>query len=122
MIQNNVTKYFGRIINSFIWTYFFSRRCTIYRGLVSLTHTVYRNSYLFQSIRTIIFESLVYFQDNWSAALRDILDNKGYIKLKSIRLQGLLLSVFSLRKHLLNIREIESEYTRTGLAGMWVSF
>ncbi|XP_048521928.1 phosphatidylinositol 4,5-bisphosphate 5-phosphatase A isoform X2 [Dendroctonus ponderosae] len=59
------------------------------------------------------------FEDNWSAALRDILDNKGYIKLKSIRLQGLLLSVFSLRKHLLNIREIESEYTRTGLAGMW---
>lgn len=54
--------------------------------------------------------------------MRDILDQRGYIKLKSIRLQGLLLSVFTLKKHLLNVREIESEYTRTGLAGMWVSY
>lgn len=59
------------------------------------------------------------FDDSWTTALRRILDNRGYIKLKSIRLQGLLLSVFALKKHLLNVREIESEYTRTGLAGMW---
>ncbi|KAL1501734.1 hypothetical protein ABEB36_007010 [Hypothenemus hampei] len=59
------------------------------------------------------------FDDAWTIALRNILDHKGYVKLKSIRLQGLLLSVFTLKKHLLNIREIESEYTRTGLAGMW---
>ncbi|XP_066261880.1 phosphatidylinositol 4,5-bisphosphate 5-phosphatase A-like isoform X1 [Euwallacea similis] len=59
------------------------------------------------------------FDDSWTIALRNILDQKDYVKLKSIRLQGLLLSIFSLRKHLLNVREIESEYTRTGLAGIW---
>lgn len=61
------------------------------------------------------------FDDPWTYECRTILRNKGYIKLKSIRLQGLLTIVFSLRKHLLNIREIESEYTRTGLGGMWAS-
>lgn len=59
------------------------------------------------------------FDDSWTIAIRDILDDKGYVKIKSIRLQGLVLMIFTLRKHLLNIREIESEYTRTGLAGMW---
>ncbi|KAG5878077.1 hypothetical protein JTB14_006603 [Gonioctena quinquepunctata] len=58
------------------------------------------------------------FDDPWTLASKEILQ-RDYIKLKSVRLQGLLLLVFGLRKHLLNIREIESEYTRTGLAGMW---
>jgi hypothetical protein len=39
---------------------------------------------------------------------------------KTIRLQGLLLSLFCLRKHLLHLRDIETQYTRTGLGGMWV--
>lgn len=60
------------------------------------------------------------FEDPWTYAAKELL-RKRYIKIKSIRLQGLLLVVFCLRKHLLNIRELESEYTRTGLAGMWVS-
>lgn len=60
------------------------------------------------------------FDDPWTYACKEILQ-KDYIKLKSVRLQGLLIVVFALRKHLLNVREIESEYTRTGLAGMWVS-
>ncbi|XP_018567291.1 phosphatidylinositol 4,5-bisphosphate 5-phosphatase A-like isoform X2 [Anoplophora glabripennis] len=58
------------------------------------------------------------FDDPWTYACKEILQ-KDYIKLKSMRLQGLLIVVFALRKHLLNVREIESEYTRTGLAGMW---
>jgi inositol polyphosphate 5-phosphatase INPP5J/K len=36
-------------------------------------------------------------------------------------MQGLLLIIFVKRKHLYHIREIESEYTRTGFGGMWVS-
>lgn len=67
--------------------------------------------------QTMLLDAL--FSDSWTAALTEILQNKGYVKLKSIRLQGLLLLVFSLRRHLLNIREIESEYTRTGFAGIW---
>ncbi|CAG9834673.1 unnamed protein product [Diabrotica balteata] len=58
------------------------------------------------------------FDDPWTFAIKELLQ-RDYIKLKSLRLQGLLLIVFSLRKHLLNIREIDSEYTRTGLGGMW---
>lgn len=59
------------------------------------------------------------FEDPWSYACKELL-RRDYFKIKSVRLQGLLLVVFCLKKHLLNVREIESEYTRTGLAGMWV--
>lgn len=57
--------------------------------------------------------------DPWTRALKEILAPRNYIKLKTIRLQGLVLSVYALRKHLLNVREIESNYTRTGLSGLW---
>ncbi|XP_060519246.1 phosphatidylinositol 4,5-bisphosphate 5-phosphatase A-like isoform X2 [Cylas formicarius] len=59
------------------------------------------------------------FDDSWTYACKQALQIRGYVKIKSVRLQGLLLCIFSLRKHLLNIREIESEYTRTGFSGMW---
>lgn len=36
-------------------------------------------------------------------------------------MQGLLILVFAKRQHLLHIREVESEYTRTGLGGIWVT-
>lgn len=61
------------------------------------------------------------FDDPWTNKLRELLAVRDYVKIKSIRLQGLLLNIFALRKHLLNIRELESDYTRTGLSGMWVS-
>lgn len=51
---------------------------------------------------------------------RDVLAKWDYVKVKTIRLQGLLLSLFCLRKHLLHLRDIETQYTRTGLGGMWV--
>jgi hypothetical protein len=51
---------------------------------------------------------------------RDVLARWDYVKVKTIRLQGLLLSLFCLRKHLLHLRDIETQYTRTGLGGMWV--
>lgn len=61
------------------------------------------------------------FEDPWSYACKELL-RRDYLKMKSVRLQGLLLVLFGLRKHLLNVRDIESEYTRTGLAGMWVRY
>lgn len=61
------------------------------------------------------------FNEPWTNACIDLLSARDYVKVKTIRLQGLLLSVFSLRRHLLNIREVESDYTRTGLSGLWVS-
>lgn len=68
--------------------------------------------------QNMLMDSL--FEDPWSYACKELL-RRDYLKIKSVRLQGLLLVIFCLRKHLLNVREIESEYTRTGLAGMWVS-
>lgn len=61
------------------------------------------------------------FDEPWTNSCRDILGARDYVKIKSIKLQGLLLSIYSLRRHLLNIREVEAEYTRTGLSGMWVN-
>lgn len=69
--------------------------------------------------QNMIMDSL--FDDPWSYACKELLKRE-YLKIKSVRLQGILLVVFCLRKHLLNIRDIESEYTRTGLAGMWVRY
>lgn len=34
-------------------------------------------------------------------------------------MQGLLLLLFAQRTHLLHVRQVESEYTRTGLGGIW---
>ncbi|KAF5279959.1 hypothetical protein FQA39_LY18180, partial [Lamprigera yunnana] len=59
------------------------------------------------------------FDDPWTNAVRSILGCRDYVKMKSVRLQGLVLSVYALRKHLFNVRDIESDYTRTGLSGMW---
>lgn len=61
------------------------------------------------------------FDEPWTNVIKEILGKRDYVKIKSIRLQGLLLSVFTLRRHLLSVREVESEYTRTGLSGMWVN-
>ena len=60
---------------------------------------------------------------SWTCCLliyRDVLSKWDYVKVKTIRLQGLLLSLFCLRKHLLHLRDIETQYTRTGFGGMWV--
>ncbi|XP_069704988.1 inositol polyphosphate 5-phosphatase K-like isoform X2 [Periplaneta americana] len=59
------------------------------------------------------------FDDPWTNAYRDVLATRDYVKVKTIRLQGLLLSLFCLRKHLLHLRDIETQYTRTGFGGMW---
>lgn len=62
----------------------------------------------------------ILFDDPWTNAFKDVLVTRGYIKIKTIRLQGLVLSVYSLKNHMLNLREIETQYTRTGISGFWV--
>ena len=47
------------------------------------------------------------------------LKSKNYIKLKTVRLQGLILSIYSKQNHLLNVRDIEMQYIKTGLGGFW---
>lgn len=62
------------------------------------------------------------FNDPWTANFKNILCKQDFILAKTIRLQGLLLLVYSQMKHVTHMREIEAQYTRTGLGGMWVSF
>ncbi|XP_016383928.1 inositol polyphosphate 5-phosphatase K-like isoform X2 [Sinocyclocheilus rhinocerous] len=58
-------------------------------------------------------------EDSWSHLLMDTLAPMGYIKVTSVRMQGLLLILLAKQVHLPFIRDIQSTYTRTGLFGYW---
>ncbi|XP_058836310.1 phosphatidylinositol 4,5-bisphosphate 5-phosphatase A isoform X3 [Topomyia yanbarensis] len=57
--------------------------------------------------------------DLWTQKFKELLKERDYVVIKTEQMQGLLLSVFARRKHLLHLRQIETEYTRTGLGGIW---
>ncbi|XP_076303656.1 inositol polyphosphate 5-phosphatase K [Lasioglossum baleicum] len=59
------------------------------------------------------------FDDPWTKSFRDVLQKYDYVKIRTQRLQGLVLIAFSLRKHITHLRLIEAQYTRTGFGGMW---
>ncbi|XP_076160352.1 inositol polyphosphate 5-phosphatase K [Ptiloglossa arizonensis] len=61
----------------------------------------------------------MFFEDPWSKSFRDILKKYDYVKIRTQRLQGLVLNAFCLRKHITHLRFIEAQYTRTGFGGMW---
>ncbi|RWS10760.1 Inositol polyphosphate 5-phosphatase K-like protein [Dinothrombium tinctorium] len=58
-------------------------------------------------------------EEPWVVAIIEALSKWGFIKLKHIRLQGILLVLFCKKQHLMNIRDIETSYIRTGLGGYW---
>uniref|UniRef100_A0A665V424 Inositol polyphosphate-5-phosphatase Ka n=1 Tax=Echeneis naucrates TaxID=173247 RepID=A0A665V424_ECHNA len=57
--------------------------------------------------------------DPWSHLLMSTLAPRKYIKVSSIRMQGLLLLFFSKLEHVPFIRDIQAAYTRTGIFGYW---
>ncbi|XP_055022773.1 inositol polyphosphate 5-phosphatase Ka isoform X1 [Boleophthalmus pectinirostris] len=59
------------------------------------------------------------FDDPWSHLLMSTLAPRKYVKISSIRMQGLLLLFFSKLEHVPFIRDIRTTYTRTGLFGYW---
>lgn len=59
------------------------------------------------------------FDDPWSNTFRSVMAKHKYIKIKTIRLQGLVLSLFCLSHHLTHLRDIQTQFTKTGLGGMW---
>uniref|UniRef100_A0A6I8P111 Inositol polyphosphate-related phosphatase domain-containing protein n=1 Tax=Ornithorhynchus anatinus TaxID=9258 RepID=A0A6I8P111_ORNAN len=59
------------------------------------------------------------FDDPWSSFLMDVLSPLGFIKISSVRMQGLLLLVFIKCAHAPYLRNIDTNYTRTGLFGYW---
>lgn len=64
-----------------------------------------------------IFDSFVKGQDPWTSRFRNSLEDKGYVKVKSYRLTGIILTVFCLRKHLIHVKNIETQYTRLSFGG-----
>lgn len=60
-------------------------------------------------------------EDPWTERFKELLVERDYVGIKCEQMQGLLLNVFAKRNYLLHVRDVESEYTRTGLGGMWVS-
>lgn len=69
--------------------------------------------------KIVNFLSDLAFDDPWSLFLMDILAPLGYIKLSSIRMQGLLLLTFVKHKHIPFVQDIRTNYIRTGLYGYW---
>ncbi|XP_052545124.1 inositol polyphosphate 5-phosphatase K isoform X1 [Tympanuchus pallidicinctus] len=65
------------------------------------------------------FLSDLAFDDPWSIFFMSVLSPLGYIKLSSVRMQGLLLLVFVKHAHLPFVRDVHTHYTRTGLYGYW---
>lgn len=52
--------------------------------------------------------------------IKELLKPRKYVAVKTEQMQGILLTVFVKRKHLLHIQNIETDYIRTGLGGIWV--
>ncbi|XP_049432887.1 inositol polyphosphate 5-phosphatase Ka isoform X2 [Epinephelus fuscoguttatus] len=65
------------------------------------------------------FVSDTVFDDPWSHLFMTTLGPRKYIKVSSIRMQGLLLLFFSKLDHVPFIRDIQATYTRTGIFGYW---
>ncbi|XP_034951373.1 inositol polyphosphate 5-phosphatase K-like [Chelonus insularis] len=61
----------------------------------------------------------MFFEDPWTKVYREALKEYDYVKIRTQRLQGLVLNIFCLRKHLTHLRLVEARYTKTGLGGMW---
>ncbi|XP_060928917.1 inositol polyphosphate 5-phosphatase Ka isoform X1 [Limanda limanda] len=65
------------------------------------------------------FVSDAVFNDPWSHLFMSILAPRNYVKVSSIRMQGLLLLFFSKLQHVPFISDIQATFTRTGIFGYW---
>ncbi|XP_027135962.1 inositol polyphosphate 5-phosphatase Ka isoform X1 [Larimichthys crocea] len=65
------------------------------------------------------FVSDTVYNDAWSLQFMCTLGPLDYVKVSSIRMQGLLLLVFSKLEHVPFIRDIQASYTRTGIYRYW---
>ncbi|XP_014675560.1 PREDICTED: inositol polyphosphate 5-phosphatase K-like [Priapulus caudatus] len=71
------------------------------------------------SARVIPYVKSAFYDDVWTTKFKAVMQTFDYVKVKSIRLQGLLLLLFTRRRHLPFLRNVESTFTRTGFAGFW---
>ncbi|XP_050529165.1 inositol polyphosphate 5-phosphatase K-like isoform X2 [Daktulosphaira vitifoliae] len=75
----------------------------------------------FQEVKSqpqnLVLDSL--FDDPWTTAIRDILCTFDFVKIRTVKMVGLLLNVFCRRKHVPYLSHMETSETRTGLFGLW---
>ena len=71
--------------------------------------------------QNLLADNLLAGEDPWTSRLRGDLTRLGYVKVKSIRLVGIVLSLFCLSEHIGHIRGLETQYSRLGFGGYWVS-
>ncbi|XP_071180482.1 inositol polyphosphate 5-phosphatase K-like [Mytilus edulis] len=57
--------------------------------------------------------------NDWTKRLTEILNDRGYFRLKSVRMQAILLVVFVKREDILSFTHIQSEISRAGMGGWW---
>ncbi|XP_055432944.1 inositol polyphosphate 5-phosphatase K isoform X2 [Bubalus kerabau] len=59
------------------------------------------------------------FEDPWSSYFMDVLSPLSFVKISSVRMQGLLLLIFAKYQHLPFIQVLSTKSTPTGLFGYW---
>ncbi|XP_075220545.1 inositol polyphosphate 5-phosphatase K-like isoform X2 [Lycorma delicatula] len=75
-------------------------------------------------LQEVSSQPLHYFQDTlftdpWTNAFRAVLSHYGFAKVKTLRLMGMVMSVFCIKKLVPHLRDMECQYVRTGLMGLW---
>ncbi|XP_017836008.1 phosphatidylinositol 4,5-bisphosphate 5-phosphatase A isoform X2 [Drosophila busckii] len=61
----------------------------------------------------------VFQDDPWVIRFASALSEYEYVKVHSKQLQGILITMFTKHKHIPHMKDIETEETKTGLAGLW---
>ncbi|XP_035706133.1 phosphatidylinositol 4,5-bisphosphate 5-phosphatase A isoform X7 [Folsomia candida] len=59
------------------------------------------------------------FDDPWTAKVKDALAPFSFVKIHTLRMQGLVTSLYLKRSHLVYLRDVETLWTRRGFGGMW---
>lgn len=67
--------------------------------------------------QAVLLDSL--WESPWVKEFRSVLCQHNFVKIQAIRLQGLVLMLFIQRHHLVYLQDVQTDYTRTGLGGVW---
>lgn len=75
----------------------------------------------FQEVSTSAVSQIMdtFYDDDWTLKVQEELAIEGYVKVGSEKMQGVVLNVWTLPEHYINIGSIEGEYTRTGFGGFY---
>lgn len=71
--------------------------------------------------QNVVLDHLISGEDPWTSAFRAYLKPAGFLKVRTIRLVGIILSLFCKKEHAPYLRELETQYTRLGFKGYWGS-